>query len=277
MSNSQSLFLFGTTLSLGLSGLMITQVAPAQALSLSFTGAELFNNPNVIFPTSMPVVNGNSIDFGTGGVGGGILLELPLLPALSRGDVTFSIGLDYTPLTSDNDAIIGISDGTNVFTVRRIDNFGGGSDLLSGSFSGSGSLINLQGGSQTQILTGLNPVNLFSFDLTITSDTLSDNFISNYVEGNASATGPFNYLPDAFNIDNALSLVFVRAADSPGIGGNGTDEAYRINSLSVTVEDNPTSVPESSNILGLILLGAGFLFTGIKGKNKEEIKTEQET
>lgn len=74
MVNNQSFFLFSTTLSLSLSGLMMTQVAPAQALSLSFTGAELFNNPNVIFPTSMPVVNGNSIDFGTGGVGGSILL-----------------------------------------------------------------------------------------------------------------------------------------------------------------------------------------------------------
>lgn len=271
MVNNQSFFLFSTTLSLSLSGLMMTQVAPAQALSLSFTGAELFNNPNVIFPTSMPVVNGNSIDFGTGGVGGGILLELPLLPALSRGDVTFNIGLDYTPLTSDNDAIIGISDGSNVFALQRFDNNGGGTNSFSGSFSGSGVLGNLQGGAT--ILTGNNPVNPFSFDLTITSDPLANNFISNYLEGSDSATGPFNSLPDALNINNELSLVFIRATGSSGVGA-GTAERYRINSLSVSVEDNPTSIPESSNILGLILVVGGFVLTGIKGKNKEEIKTE---
>ncbi len=268
MSNNQSFFLFGTTLSLGLSSLMMTQVAPAQALSVSFTGAELFNNPDVSFPTSTPVLNGNSIDFGTGAVG--VLLELPLLPALSRGDLTFSIGLDYTPLTSDNDAIIAISDGSNVFALQRFDNNGGGTNSFSGSFSDSGVLGNLQ--VAATILTGLNPVNPFSFDLTITSDPLADNFISNYVEGSDSATGPFNFLPDAFNIDNELSLVFIRPT-----GQTGPTERYRINSLSVTVEDNPTSVdepesiPESSNVLGLILVGAGFLFTGIKcNKNKEE-------
>ncbi len=41
-----------------------------------------------------------------------------------------------------------------------------------------------------------------------------------------------------------------------------------------TESDEPESIPESSNILGLILVGGGFLFTGIKSKKKEEIKTE---
>ncbi|MGK7932280.1 MAG: hypothetical protein AB4041_12715 [Microcystaceae cyanobacterium] len=256
---------------------MMTQVAPAQAVTLNFTGAELFNNPNVSFPTTTPVLNGNSIDFGTGGVGGGVLLEVPLLPAIPRGDLTFNIGLDYTALTSDNDLIIGISDGVNLFAVQRFDNSGGGSNRFSGSFSGSGILGNIQGAGT--FLTGLNPVNPFSFDLTITSDPLANNFVSNYVEGSASAIGPLNYLPDSFNIDNAQSLVIVRGTGSSG-GGAGTNEAYRINSLSVTVQDNPdnpTDIPEASNVLGLFLVGGVILFTGIKFKKKEDFDTEEDT
>ena len=38
----------------------------------------------------------------------------------------------------------------------------------------------------------------------------------------------------------------------------------------VLEESNSVSVPESSNILGLILVGGGFIFTGIKCKNHKE-------
>ncbi|MGB5593992.1 MAG: PEP-CTERM sorting domain-containing protein [Crocosphaera sp.] len=42
-------------------------------------------------------------------------------------------------------------------------------------------------------------------------------------------------------------------------------------------QSESTSIPESSNILGLILVSGVSVFTGIKCQKKEEIKTEQET
>lgn len=247
MDNNLSSSVISTTFSIGLTSLIMTQVAPVQALSLSFTGVELFTNPDVSFPTTQPSVSGNSLDFGTGGVAGGVLLELPLLPALSRGDLTFSIDFNYTPLTSDNDPIIGISDGDNIFGLLRSNNSGGSFGIISGSGTLGGSLM-------FPLLTDINPVDSFSFDLTITSDPLGNNFISNYVEGSDSATGPFNLPSHPFNIENELSLVFIRGTPSLG-GGIGVFERYRINSLSVTVEDNPISVPESNRIIPLSILG----------------------
>jgi hypothetical protein len=40
--------------------------AASNASTLSFTGAELYNDPNVSFPTTTPTLNGTSLVFGPG-------------------------------------------------------------------------------------------------------------------------------------------------------------------------------------------------------------------
>ncbi|MGB5592968.1 MAG: hypothetical protein WBM32_12290 [Crocosphaera sp.] len=59
---------------------------------------------------------------------------------------------------------------------------------------------------------------------------------------------------------------------------SGTNRQVDFQNLGFTGEiSEPRSVPESSNILGLIFVAGVSVFTGIKCQKKEEIKTEQET
>ncbi len=74
----------------------------------------------------------------------------------------------------------------------------------------------------------------------------------------------YNFHNFDFIANDALTTLTFTAGNPSSVYGPVID------SVSVAL-NSPLSVPESSNILGLILVGGGFLFTGIKcKKNKEE-------
>ena len=72
------------------------------------------------------------------------------------------------------------------------------------------------------------------------------------------------------------NTIFAISLGSGIYGGGGYNApnffgiGYSVTSTVTVKSDEPESIPESSNILGLILVGAGFIFTGIKCKKNKE-------
>ncbi|MGK7932278.1 MAG: hypothetical protein AB4041_12705 [Microcystaceae cyanobacterium] len=54
-------------------------------------------------------------------------------------------------------------------------------------------------------------------------------------------------------------------------------DGVRLNQNTLGIGGSSSSIPESSNILGLFLVGGVMLFTGIKFKNKEDHDTEKDS
>ncbi|MGK7874962.1 MAG: PEP-CTERM sorting domain-containing protein [Xenococcaceae cyanobacterium] len=235
--------------------LAMTSSAQATILfSESQTGVELFNNSDVTFPTTSPVINGSSIDFGTG-TAAEALLVWDLLPAAPRGELDISIAIDYTPLTTDNDPYFAIFDGSNYLGLLRNDNADSGNAGSIIVVRGSATATELLSENLDSIpLTGLDPVEPFSYDLWVGDGGAGPASLNNFVEGADSAAGPFPYLGNFINTDNALNFVLYR-----DFGSNGASEQYRINSIAIEIEEKE-AVPEPSTILGLgLALGLGAL------------------
>ena len=208
----------------------------------SQTGADLFSNPNVTFPTTAPVLGVDSISFGSGNKYDALMIW-DLLPAGSRGDLNFTIEIDYTALTSDNDPIFSIFDGTNYSGLIRWDNNGGGVQTISGSATTTEvSSTTFDGVVASSI--GLSP---FSFDLSIDDGGAGPASLSNFVQGGVSETGPFVYQGNFIDTDKPLSFALYRD-DGP--------EQYRINSVEITIQEEATAnIPEPSMMLGLLTIG----------------------
>ncbi|MGK7878359.1 MAG: PEP-CTERM sorting domain-containing protein [Xenococcaceae cyanobacterium] len=247
----------------------MTSSAQATILfSESQTGVELFNNSDVTFPSVSPVINGSSIDFGTG-TAAEALLVWDLLPAAPRGDLDISIAIDYTPLTSDNDPYFAIFDGSNYFGLARLDNTGASMDGLIYVVRGSATATEILNRTIDSIpLTGVDSVQPFSYDLWIADGGTGPASLNNFVEGPDSAAGPFSSLGNFINTDNPLKFIFYR-----DIGNNGGPEQYRINSIAIEIEEKDIeSVPEPSTIFGLgLALGLGALSLKRKQKKCTEV------
>jgi Tol biopolymer transport system component len=203
--------------------LLAAVLAPAPAgavviFSQTQTGADLAANPAVTF-LETGAITGTALDFTSGAAGADrFLLAWSLLPAGSRGDLTVTITIDYAPLTADNDFIFGLHDGASVAGWERSDNSAGSWFTRQGSVSGTAApadFVFVQG--------GLGAVEPFTLVYTVSSGGNSTGFT--ITEGPASA--PFTFASNP--LDAGRPLVFFMAR-------NNTDEDYRINSVSITID-----------------------------------------
>ena len=222
--------------------LVAASVQAGTIFSQTQTGLDLFNNPDVTFPTTAPTINGSSLDFGTGTTNDALLVW-DLLPAGERGELDISIEVDYDPLSGDNDPIFALFDGSNYLGVIRTDGQQAVGVRGNGTPTQTLNLTVEAGGA-----TGLGPVEPYSFDLWL-ADEAAGASLNNFVEGSDSAPGPFPYTGNFIDTDQALSLVMYR----PIV--NGGSERYRLNSVSITVDDKKTA-PEPAAALALLGLGA---------------------
>ena len=103
----------------------------ASLFSATYSGAE-FAALATTAPNVTATVSGTSVtydptfNFTT-------LATLFVLSPGARGDLTFSITLDYTPLTTDNDLGFGFTDGTGTVAATNADNTGGTLFLFAGT------------------------------------------------------------------------------------------------------------------------------------------------
>ena len=230
-------------------------VADAASLfNQSLTGEQMAANANVSFPTVQPTANGSSLDFGTG-TGGQPLVVWNLLPAAPRGGLIFTIDVDYTPLTSDNDPHFGILAGGRYHFLNRIDNSGGQLNAYSSTITG-----NVQSGVSNLAgvpASGLGPVEPFRFSFTV-EDEGAGAVVTSASEGSASFTTSIAFPGPIIDTDDALAFVMTRASgNSVTFSGN---ERYRLNSVGVRIDPlaAPSVVPLPA-ALPLLLGGLGML------------------
>ncbi len=195
-----------------------------EATTRTFTGADIFNDPTVSFPTTTPIVDGSSLVFGTGTTIHEKLFVLPLLPAGSlTGSTpeTISISINLTRLTNDWDPHLLLGDGSNLFGAVIADNGGGeflGTTLVDSVNVGTRVVL-------SSVFTGAGfPGIDNSFD--ITAEFTLQTGLSTVDVAFGTGSGSFSVRSGALDPTSALDFVFM--------SDNDIGEQYQINSLTVT-------------------------------------------
>lgn len=230
------------------------------------TGAQLNSNGSVTFPnspanTSNPTVSGSSLDFiNTTNSTFSVLMRWDLLSAAARGDLSINMSVDYQIPggPTDNDPIFAIQAGSNFLGVLRSDNSSGQAFASRGSINTTVA----SGVTNTSMITGLDSIDSMSWTLTIPDAAAGPQQVSDFVEASQSAAGPFSFTTNLLNSDDALSFVLI--GNTVNFGGT---EQYRINSVSVSIDDSSsTAIPEPSSLTLLAIGAIGLIGRGWRRK-----------
>lgn len=139
-----------------IAGLVLSGNLTAQCTA---TGDSLVNALGVTFPTDQPTFNGSSMVFGTG-TADQILMLLPMLQsgiANANDDVNLNIRLYMTRISSDNDPIMGFTDGNGTDLAGFLANDGNSHFKVNGTITGNTfsltytNLVNCNGSCGTSI------------------------------------------------------------------------------------------------------------------------------
>ena len=198
--------------------------------SAAATAEDLLNDPAVAFPDDTPVINGEYLDFWNPAANR-IQMEWPLLDAELRGELWFSVGVDYMALTGDNDIKFSISDGTHAQGLLRADNSGGTHWWVDASRTAttvSHTIANFGSGSQGVV----EP-----FGFIVHAGTGGPSELSDVCEGEYYYSGPISLHRNVIDTSAPLSLIV--SADSNHFS------PFMIRALSITIEDTAPTFPDS--------------------------------
>ena len=194
-----------------------------------WTGADLYSDNRVTFPTVGPTLSGTSLTFGAGGPEFGKLITYRVAPVAKGRDLLISITMNITRLTEDWDPHILLSDGHRMVGVAVSD-----AGATEGGISYVGRLDagdrGIRDGPEGRLFISSGfPAVGESVVVTITF-LVSDTFTQ--VTGTMLGTTA-SYFDVPLNRDDRLEFVFMR--------DNDTGESYSVNSLAIeasVVRDN---------------------------------------
>lgn len=197
---------------------------PAYAALDIWTGEDLYNDEKVMFPTDVPMLDGNSIVFPGGTIDDmdfGKLIELELEEIPKNGDVLIRITMNLTRLYGDWDPSIGLTDGSDYIGINISDYFdspsAGAATFVKGTDEGD--RVDWTDGSELFKSTGF-PLIGETVDVMVEFDLTPDN--TQVSVSTLGRTG--SYSTDRLNRSNGLSFAFIR---------DGRFESYGVNTLSI--------------------------------------------
>ncbi len=223
-------------------GLVVSSLTGAAPLTL--TGAELYANSAVTFPTIQPTLNGSSLVFGPGGQFVKLMVvDLPAVGIVLGVEQPLTVTVNFTRLAAasgqpwDFDPYIFVGDGSYLLGASIADNISGAGTAQEFADSGtSGSYI-----SSTVVFgdAGYPPIDgtvevdfAFKFGGTVADMTMA------FGAGSGSHT-----FSRTLNVASGLDLILLKDND----GG----EQYQVNFITL---DAPSTAPEPST-LSIALLG----------------------
>lgn len=239
--------------------ILILASAPVSSGTITYSGSDLYNDPNVSFPTLQPTLSGTSLVFGTGSAPYSKLLVLPLFPAgtldtTSPTTVSVSINLTRLACVTNFGCAGGIEDSDHTFAL------GDGYNLVSGAasdgYNGAGTIIEYSDLGNTAEITynlivftdaGYPAIgSAFDVNLLFTLDTATTINLS-FLGGSGSHSG-------LLGLDRSAAIDFVFLSE------NDPGEQYQINSITISspaipsppipiaIDIKPGSDPNSINV-----------------------------
>ena len=182
-----------------------------------WTGEDLYDDKKVSFPTDFPTLDGTAINFASGSIPNGKLIEYALKGIPKKGDVVVRVTMNLTRLSNDWDPYIVLTDGTNWSGVAVYENSGGGVSTVEGTDSGDRGVLS---GSNVLFSPVAIPAIGGSVDVAVefTLSTAATSISASLLGSSGSyVSGPLDR--------TSLSFVFMR--------DNEASESYGVNSLSI--------------------------------------------
>jgi len=222
-------------------------ISNPKAATITYTGSDLFNDPNVSFPTTTPTLAGDSLVFGTSTSGG--INKLLVVPLFSAGALsltsptTVSISLNLTRLAcvlsvgcagntiEDSDQHIVLGDGSSLVGVNAGDGVYNGYDGTGGSsvLTDLGTTADFHPSLSQTLFTDPGYPDIgssFEVNVQIILGTTTEVSLS-YLAGSGTDSG-------LLGLDRTAEIDFAFLSDGdPG-------EQYQINSLAIS---SPAIVP----------------------------------
>lgn len=236
-------------LSVGLlaTALTFAMVSTGRAATINYTGADLYNDPAVSFPSVQPNVVGTSLEFPAGSGHSAIQLKLPLSSADS---FIFIASVSRTADDRDFDPYFVLGDGSIILgAVSANANDGPGGDDGSGGFAFSctaGSISACEDPVFSELFESASVLPLESLIVEL-AFTLGPSSTSIALSFSGASTGSGSY---TFNTALNRNALFFAILDD-----NDANASYRLNSLSITTVPVPAALPLLASGLG----GLGFV------------------
>ena len=248
------------------------------AATLTYTGGDLYNDPNVSFPTTQPTLDNDSLVFGPSPTSP--INKLLVLPLFSEGQLsdtsptTVSIHMNLTRLPCDTNVTGGCAD-------NSIEDFdlhialGDGSNLVGGT-AGDGAYDGYDGQGSASVLSDLGDTADFPPTLSqmIFTDSGYPDIYSSFdvniiITLYTTTTVELSFLDGAGTAYDLLGLDRSAAIDFVFLNEGDPGEQYQINSLAIS---SPALVPIPP---ALWLFGSGLLgLVGIARRRKTNRNTQ---
>ena len=230
----------------------------ANAATISFTGADLYNNPDVVLHSTITTLSGSSLVFGPIDVTANQFEKLVSMPLTSLGQwtdidgavVTVSLNLTRLPCLAvfgdnctdiDHDTVIALGNGNQIVGTEVADNSNGSAFL--DEFVDKGSYGERTVHSDIFQNAGFPSIGeTYDVDVTFTLNAGSTLVNTAFLNGSGGATG------NALGRPADLEFLLMR--------DNGQGEQYQLNTLSISSESlSAVPVPAAAWLFGSGLIG----------------------